>query len=85
YVLAQNYPNPFNPGTTIRYELPKPSDVRLTIFDMLGRVVSVIVDERREAGVHEVRFDASGLTSGVYLYRLQAGDFVQTRRLLLLK
>jgi len=79
--LAQNYPNPFNPSTTIRYELPAASEVRLGVFDMLGREVSVLVNERREAGVHEVRFDASGLSSGVYLYKLQAGDAVQTRKL----
>jgi hypothetical protein len=79
--LAQNYPNPFNPSTTIRYELPAASEVRLSVFDMLGREVSVLVNERREAGVHEVRFDASGLSSGVYLYKLQAGDAVQTRKL----
>jgi photosystem II stability/assembly factor-like uncharacterized protein len=84
YLLAQNYPNPFNPSTTITYELPKSSMVRLTVCDMLGREVSVLVNERRDAGIHEVKFDASGLSSGVYLYRLTAGDFAQTRRLLLL-
>jgi photosystem II stability/assembly factor-like uncharacterized protein len=83
--LFSNYPNPFNPGTTIKFELRKPSDVRLSVFDMLGREVSVLVNERREAGVHEVRFDASKLASGVYFYRLHAGDFTQTKRLLRLK
>jgi hypothetical protein len=85
FLLHQNYPNPFNPSTTIKFELPKASDVRLSVFDMLGREVSVLVDERRDTGVHEVRFDASNLPSGVYFYRIQSGDFVQTRRLLLLK
>jgi N-acetylneuraminic acid mutarotase len=85
YVLDQNYPNPFNPSTTIKYELPKPVQVRLSVYDMLGREVSVLVNERREAGVHEVRFDGSGLSSGVYFYRLQAGDFVQSKRMLVLK
>ncbi len=84
FALGQNYPNPFNPSTTIKYELPKASVVRLSVYDLLGREVSVLVDERRDAGVHQVQFDASGLASGVYLYRLQAGDFVQTRRLVLI-
>ena len=59
YYLAQNYPNPFNPSTTIKYELPKSSVVRLSVYDMLGREVSVLVDERRNAGVHEVKFEGS--------------------------
>jgi ligand-binding sensor domain-containing protein len=83
--LSQNYPNPFNPSTTIKFELPKPSNVRLSVFDMLGREVSVLVNEKKEAGVHEVKFDASGLSSGVYFYRLTAGSFVQTLKLLLLR
>jgi hypothetical protein len=83
--LAQNYPNPFNPKTTIRYELPRGSQVRLSVFDILGREVSVLVDEKRDAGVYEVRFDGSALASGVYLYRLKAGDFVQTRRFILVR
>jgi hypothetical protein len=100
FSLAQNYPNPFNPTTTIRYDLPAASDVRLSVFDMLGREVKVLVNERREAGVHEAMLDASDLASGVYLYRLQVrplesaigrdsesgtGEFVQTRRLVLLR
>jgi hypothetical protein len=85
FVIHQNYPNPFNPSTTITYALPKSSDVRLSVCDMLGREVSVLVNERKDAGVHEVKFDASGLASGVYLYRLQAGEFVQTRKLVLLQ
>jgi hypothetical protein len=84
-VLSQNFPNPFNPSTTIKYELPKSAMVRLNVFDMLGREVSVIVNERRDAGVHEVKFDGANLASGVYFYRLQAGDFTQTKRLLILK
>lgn len=70
--LWQNFPNPFNPETGIRYQLPGTSDVRLTVYDMLGREVSVLVNERREAGVHEVRFNAAGLASGVYFYRMSA-------------
>jgi hypothetical protein len=85
YALDQNYPNPFNPSTTIKFKLPKSSIVRLSVYDMLGREVSVLVNERREAGVHEVKFDVSNLASGVYFYRIQAGDFTQTKRLLLLR
>jgi hypothetical protein len=85
YSLSQNYPNPFNPSTTISYSLPGASHVTLTVFDMLGREVAVLVTDRRDAGVHEVRFDASGLASGVYLYKLQAGSFTQTRKLMLLR
>jgi len=85
YALSQNYPNPFNPSTTIRYELPKASQVNLSVYDMLGREVSVLVNERREVGVHKVKFDGSYLSSGVYFYRLQAGDFVQTKKFVLSK
>jgi glycosidase len=85
FVLHQNYPNPFNPGTTIRFELPKTSHVTLTVYDILGREVSVLLDESRNAGVHELQFDASGLASGIYFYRLQAEGFVQTRKLVHVK
>ncbi len=85
FVLEQNYPNPFNPVTTISYQLPVTSPVRLVVHDMLGREVALLVKEKKEPGNYEVRFDGSGLSSGVYLYQMQAGDFVQTRRLLLLK
>jgi hypothetical protein len=83
--LAQNYPNPFNPTTSIRFELPASLDVRLSIFDILGREVSVLVNERWDAGVHEVTFDGSALATGVYFCRLQTPGLVATRRLLLLK
>jgi hypothetical protein len=85
YELSQNYPNPFNPSTTIKFELPKASHVSLTVYDILGREVTVLVNEKRDAGVHEVKFDGSNLASGVYFYRLKAGDIVQSKRLLLLK
>jgi hypothetical protein len=85
FILKQNYPNPFNPSTTIKYELPKSTNVRLSMFDMLGREVSVLVNEKRDAGVHEVTFDAPGFSSGVYFYRIRAGDFVQSKKLLILK
>jgi len=85
YVLAQNYPNPFNPSTTIQFSIVNPQFTILKVYDLLGREVAVLANERMEAGVHEVRFDAAGLAGGVYYYRLQAGDFVQTRSLVLLK
>jgi len=81
FSLAQNHPNPFNPSTTIRYGLPQRSYVVITIFNTLGQEVATLFPGEKEAGYHEVKFDASGLSSGVYLYRLQAGNFVQTRKL----
>ena len=83
--LAQNYPNPFNPSTTIRYALPERSHVTITIFNALGQVVSTLVESEMEAGYHEVTFDASQLSSGIYLYRLTAGHFVQTRKMIVLR
>jgi hypothetical protein len=83
--LEQNYPNPFNPSTTIRYGLPNRSRVTLTIFNTLGQIVRELVNGETEAGYHEVRFDGSGLSSGVYFYRLRAGNFVETRKLLLVR
>ena len=83
--LDQNYPNPFNPTTTITFELPKTSHVTLSVYDPLGREVSVLLNERREAGVHEVKFEGSNLASGVYFYRLQAGDYAASKKMLVLK
>jgi hypothetical protein len=83
--LAQNYPNPFNPSTTIRYGLPQTSHVTLTIINALGQPVATLVEGEQLAGYHEARFDASGLSSGVYFYRLTAGSLVGTRKLLFLK
>jgi len=85
YRLSQNYPNPFNPSTTIRYGLPHKSIASLIVFNTLGQQVATLVQGEEEAGYHEVRFDASSLSSGVYFYRLQAGGFVQTRKLLLIR
>ncbi|MBP1656402.1 MAG: hypothetical protein H6Q31_1003 [Bacteroidetes bacterium] len=85
FSLEQNYPNPFNPSTTIRFDLPNASPVRLSVFDVLGREVSVLVNDQIAAGVHEVSFDAKQFASGMYVYRLQAGNFVQTRKMLFLK
>ncbi len=85
YSLEQNYPNPFNPSTTIRFDIPNASPVRLSVFDVLGREVAVLVNDQIAAGVHEVSFDAKQFASGMYVYRLQAGNFVQTRKMLFLK
>ncbi len=85
FVLIQNYPNPFNPSTTIRYGLPAKARVVLFVYNTLGQIVSRLVDEEQEAAYHEVQFDATGLSSGVYFYKLRAGDFVATKRFLLLK
>ncbi|UCC79645.1 MAG: right-handed parallel beta-helix repeat-containing protein [Candidatus Zixiibacteriota bacterium] len=83
--IIQNYPNPFNAQTTIRFVLPGSQNVELTIYDVLGRRIELLFDEYREAGVHEIIFDASGLPSGVYFYRLRAGDVNETRRMVILK
>jgi len=85
FVLHQNYPNPFNPSTTIRYGLPNRSRVTLTVFNTLGQQVIILQNEELETGYHEVTFEGKGLSSGVYFYRIQAGDFVQTKRLLLIR
>ncbi len=85
FTLEQNYPNPFNPTTTIRFGLPQSTDVRLAVYDMLGRRVTTLVDAPHPAGWHEVAFDASRLASGVYFYRIEAGTFSQTHTMLLVK
>jgi hypothetical protein len=83
--LDQNYPNPFNPSTTIRYGLPTRAHVTLAVFNTLGQKVATLVQGEQEAGDHEVRFDATNLASGVYLCRLQAGSFLETKKLSLLR
>jgi hypothetical protein len=85
FALEQNYPNPFNPTTIIRYALPQARRVRIEVYNTLGQQVAQLVNGDQEAGYHEVQFDSSGLASGVYFYRLQAGTYVETRKLLLLK
>lgn len=85
FSLSQNYPNPFNPSTMFRFQVPVASHVRLVIYDILGREVNVLVNEQKAPGTYEVKFGASGLASGVYIYRMQAGAFVDTKKLVLLK
>ncbi len=83
--LSQNYPNPFNPSTTIRYELPVSANVRLSVYNMLGQEVAVLVNGVRPSGVSTVQFDASNLSSGIYVYRLTSGTETITRKMLLVK
>ena len=85
YALAPNYPNPFNPTTTIEFALPEAVEVSLRVFDVTGREVARLVEAPLAAGTHRVSFDASGLSSGVYLYHLRAGAFTQVRRMVLVK
>ncbi len=84
-MLFQCFPNPFNPSTTIRYGLPEQAAIELAVYNTLGQQVALLQNGEQEAGYHEVRFDGSGLSSGVYFYRLRAGDFVETRRLLMIR
>jgi len=85
FTLKQNYPNPFNPSTTISYQLRTQSNVTLKVFDVLGREVATLVNSVEQAGDKSVNFDAGNLESGVYYYRLQAGDFIEIKKLVLLR
>ncbi len=85
FSLHQNYPNPFNPVTTIQIDIPKLSDVSLKVYNIIGQEVATLVNDRREPGRYNVRFDASELTSGIYFYKLVASDFVATKKLIIMK
>jgi hypothetical protein len=85
YSLAQNYPNPFNPTTTINYQLKLSGQVTLKVYDILGREVATLVNEEKPAGTYSVIFDAGKLSSGIYFFRLKAGNFVETKKMILLK
>jgi len=85
YKLEQNYPNPFNPVTQISYSIPKTGNVKLVVFDVLGREVATLVNEVKTPGKYSVSFDASNLSSGVYMYRIEAGDFTNTKKMMLVK
>jgi len=85
FTLLQNYPNPFNPSTTIKFVINKKSNVTLTIFNTIGENVLTLVNEEKVAGSYEVNFDAAGFTSGIYYYKLQTDDFVETKKMILLR
>ena len=85
FILHQNYPNPFNPTTTINYQIPQTEFVILKVYDILGREVAILVNEEKPAGSYEVQFEGSGLTSGIYFYQLKAGEYSETKKMILLK
>ncbi len=85
FTLSQNYPNPFNPTTRISYSIPKQSFVSLKIYDQLGRIVTELVNELQSPGIYEINLNGSNLASGAYFYRIQAGDFIETKKMLLMK
>jgi hypothetical protein len=85
YGLFQNYPNPFNPATTISFSLPTGSFVSLKVFDLIGREVAIIVSQELFAGTYTRQWNATNMSSGIYFYRLQAGSFTETKKLILMK
>ncbi|MBS4035510.1 MAG: T9SS type A sorting domain-containing protein [Ignavibacterium sp.] len=85
YHLYQNSPNPFNPATTIKFDLPKDGIVELSIYDILGRKITTLINEYRSAGSYEQSFNASSLASGIYLYRIKVNDFVSAKKMILAK
>jgi hypothetical protein len=85
YMLQQNYPNPFNPTTTVGFDLPKTSEVSLKVYNIIGKEVANLVSDRLSAGSYSYEWDASGLASGVYVYRLKADDHVETRKMILMR
>lgn len=85
YSLFQNYPNPFNPSTVISFGIPKAGNVKLIVYDNLGREVEILVDDFKSAGAYDISFDASSLASGIYFYKLETQDFTETKKMLLIK
>ncbi|MCX8010181.1 MAG: T9SS type A sorting domain-containing protein, partial [Ignavibacteria bacterium] len=85
FSISQNYPNPFNPSTVINYTVPNYSKVRIEVFDVLGRLVSVLLDEFQNQGKYSIKFEAGNLSSGTYIYRMTAKDFVEIRKMNLIK
>ena len=85
YQLNQNYPNPFNSKTNIKYQIPNTGIVKIIIYDLLGREVKTLVNEYKQAGIYQVSFNAEGLASGIYFYKMTAGDFSETKKLILIK
>ena len=85
FELNQNYPNPFNPETTIRFQIPQSGNVSLNVYDVLGRKIATLVDEYKLAGKYEVIFNGKELASGVYFYRLQSGNFIAEKKIVLIE
>jgi Secretion system C-terminal sorting domain len=85
FMLSQNYPNPLNPSTKIRYSVPRSSNVMIKVFNILGAEIETLVNEEKSAGTYELTWNAANLPSGVYFYRIQAGSFVATKKMMLLK
>ncbi len=85
YDLSQNYPNPFNPSTTIEYSIPKDANVSIKIYDVLGKEVATLVNDQKSAGTYIINWNASNFSSGLYFYRINAGEFTQTRKMFLVK
>ena len=85
FKLEQNYPNPFNPSTAIKFAVPEKSNVVIKIYDILGNEIITLVNEEMDAGWYEKSFNANGISSGVYLFRMQAGNYVNTKKMLLIK
>jgi hypothetical protein len=85
FLLQQNYPNPFNPKTTINFSIPQAGFVTIKIYDILGKEIATLINENKNAGYYKVNFDASSLTSGVYIYRITSNNFVQSKKMLLMK
>lgn len=85
FELAQNYPNPFNPSTNIKYAISSQSMVKLAVYDILGRQVMTLVDEFKQPGRYEVSFDAGNMATGIYFYKLEAGEFVDVKKMILMK
>ncbi len=83
--LLQNYPNPFNPSTVISFSISSSSIVKLSVYNMLGQEVATLLNSQFSAGSHSISFDATSLSSGIYLYRIQAGKYVQTKQMMLIK
>jgi hypothetical protein len=85
FALEQNYPNPFNPNTNIKFQLPKKEFVTIKVFDVMGREVATLVNETKEAGYYSIEFNASNLASGMYIYKIEAGNFIDTKKMVLIK
>jgi hypothetical protein len=85
FLLEQNYPNPFNPSTTINYAVPEESFIELKVFDALGEEITSLVSETKESGFYNVTFDAANYNSGVYFYQLRTGNFIETKKMILMK